>query len=98
MESKKIIALGFFDGVHLGHQKLLKECVSLAEKLGCGTAAITFDSHPQSLFSDNPPLLLGTLADRKVLLQQFGIQYIHSFPVTRDVMSTPCASSAFHLP
>ena len=84
-----IFALGFFDGVHLGHQKLLKECVSLAEKLGCGTAAITFDSHPQSLFSDNPPLLLGTLADRKVLLQQFGIQYIHSFPVTRDVMSTP---------
>ena len=87
-----IFALGFFDGVHLGHQVLLKECVSLASRLGCGTAAITFDSHPQSLFSDNPPPLLGTLSDRKVLLRQFGIQYIHSFPVTKDVMSTPWQS------
>lgn len=83
-----IFALGFFDGVHLGHQVLLKECVSLASRLGCGAAAITFESHPQSLFSDNPPPLLGTLSDRKALLQQYGIQYIHSFPVTKDVMST----------
>ena len=84
-----IFALGFFDGVHLGHQVLLKECCRLAAQMGVQTAAITFDSHPQSLFTEHPPLLLGTLADRKVLLQQFGIQYIHSFPVSREVMATP---------
>ena len=89
MKQTYIFALGFFDGVHLGHQVLLKECVSLAQRLGCGTAAITFDRHPQSLFSENTPPLLGTLTDRKALLQQFGIQYIRSFPVTKDVMSTP---------
>ena len=89
MSNNYSFALGFFDGVHLGHQVLLKECVALADSLGCGTAAITFDSHPQSLFSENPPPLLGTLADRRALLEQFGIQYIHSFPVTKDVMSTP---------
>lgn len=95
--NKYIFALGFFDGVHLGHQVLLKECVTLAAKLGCGTAAITFDSHPQSLFSDNPPPLLGTLSDRKVLLQQFGMQYIHSFPVTKEVMSTHWQTFLEHL-
>ena len=68
---------------------LLKECITLASQLGCGTAAITFQDHPQSLFSENPPLLINTLSDREVLLQHFGIQYIHTFPVIREVMSTP---------
>ena len=41
---KRIYALGFFDGVHLGHQALLKECRNLAEELGCEAAAITFEN------------------------------------------------------
>lgn len=86
--NKYIFALGFFDGVHLGHQVLLEECCRLAQQMGAGTAAITFDAHPQSLFSENTPPLLGTLTDRKALLQRYGIQYIHVFPVTKDVMST----------
>ena len=87
--NKYIFALGFFDGVHLGHQVLLKECCRLAQQVGAGTAAITFDAHPQSLFSENTPPLLGTLSDRKALLRSFGMEYIHAFPVTREVMSTP---------
>ena len=84
-----IFALGFFDGVHLGHQVLLKECCALARQTGCGTAAITFDAHPQSLFSENTPPLINALPDREALLQAYGIQYIHTFPVTPEVMSTP---------
>lgn len=87
-----IFALGFFDGVHLGHQVLLKECAALAKQLGCETAAITFDAHPQSLFSENTPPLINTLSDRKALLQEYGIQYIRTFPMTREVMSTPWRS------
>jgi len=86
---KRIFALGFFDGVHLGHQALLKSCCLLAAQLGCGTAAITFDSHPQSLFSENPPALLSSLHDRSLLLKSCGIEQICSFPVSREVMSTP---------
>ena len=86
---KRIYALGFFDGVHLGHQALLKACRDLAAEHGCGTAALTFDQHPQSLFSHNPPALLTTAHDRSLLLREYGIDKIHSLPVTKEVMSTP---------
>jgi riboflavin kinase/FMN adenylyltransferase len=87
--TKSIYALGFFDGVHLGHQALLKECCRLARELNMQTSAITFQRHPMSLFTDNPPLLISTCADRDKLLRRYGIKEIHSLPVTKDVMSTP---------
>ena len=88
-QEKQIYALGFFDGVHLGHQALLSACRELAQQLGCGTAAITFDAHPKSLFSKNLPGLISTTRDRELLLNAYGIQTVHIFPVTQEVMSTP---------
>ncbi len=88
MNQKRIFALGFFDGVHLGHQALLKECVLLAERLGCQPAAITFDRHPQSLYTQAPPLI-STAADRKFLLEQYGIRYVRQYSVVKETMSTP---------
>ena len=85
---KRIFALGFFDGVHLGHQALLRRCVQLAGALGCETAAITFDRHPRSLFMNTPPRLISTLPDRRSLLTGYGMDHIYEFPVTEKVMST----------
>ena len=85
----KIFALGFFDGVHLGHQALLKACCELARQLGAQPCAITFQQHPQSLFSENPPKLINTNADRQRLLRQFGMEAIFSYPVTKAVMGMP---------
>lgn len=88
-QEKYVFALGFFDGIHIGHQALLKECRDLAAQLACTPAAITFDVHPQSLFSGSvPPLLTGPL-DRQKLLRRYGMEHIHCFPVTQEVMSTP---------
>jgi riboflavin kinase/FMN adenylyltransferase len=89
MNNKSIYALGFFDGVHLGHQALLHACCRLARELNKTPCAITFERHPMSLFTDNPPLLISTCADRDKLLRRYGIKEIHSLPVTKDVMSTP---------
>ena len=86
---KRIFALGFFDGVHLGHQALLDECVRLARAMDVQTAAITFESHPQSLFRSDVPPLLTTLQDRFRLLLRYGIEHVYPFPVNRKVMSTP---------
>ena len=86
---KRIFALGFFDGVHLGHQELLTQCVRLAEQRNCEAAAITFDRHPQSLFLNTPPMLISTLPDRQNLLKRYGIEYIETFPVTKETMATP---------
>ena len=86
---KRVFALGFFDGVHLGHQALLAECVSLAKQLGAQTAAITFDRHPRSLFEQTPPPLISTAASRELLLRRYGIEFIRAFPVTKEVMGMP---------
>jgi len=85
---KQIIALGFFDGVHLGHQALVAQCLRLAEDRGAEPAAITFQKHPQSLFTSNPPALINTAADREALLRSYGIRTVYTLPVTREVMST----------
>lgn len=83
---KRIFALGFFDGVHRGHQVLLHGCVRLARKLGVHTAAITFESHPQSLFRTDTPPLLTTCADRIRLMRRYGIEDVWSYPVIESVM------------
>ena len=84
--NKRIFALGFFDGVHLGHQALLSQCVRLARAMDVETAAITFEDHPQSLFSAQVPPLLSTLQDRFRLLLRYGIDHVYPFPVTEAVM------------
>ena len=85
-QNKRIFALGFFDGVHLGHQALLAECVRLAEAMDAQTAAITFENHPQSLFRTDVPPLLTTLADRVRLLGRYGMEEVITYPVTEAVM------------
>lgn len=89
MKPSRIFALGFFDGVHLGHQALLRECVRLASEYGAEPAAITFDAHPRAMFQPEPPKLLTNLEDRKALLAHYGIRYVQVLPVTGEVMSTP---------
>ena len=87
--NKRIFALGFFDGVHLGHQALLSECVRMARAMDAQTAAITFESHPQSLFRTDVPPLLSTLNDRFRLLLRYGVEHVYPFPVTAEVMGKP---------
>lgn len=86
---KKIFALGFFDGVHLGHQALLVRCCRMAGQMDAEPCAITFRQHPQSLFTQQPPKLINTEQDRRALLRQYGIGTVISYPVTRAVMSMP---------
>ena len=72
MKEKVIYALGFFDGVHLGHQALLTACRDLAQQTGCKAGAVTFDVHPESLVAGSAPKLLTSVQDRKALLLSIG--------------------------
>ena len=47
----RVIALGFFDGVHLGHQALLAIARKRADELGVCACALTFDPHPEVLLT-----------------------------------------------
>lgn len=69
-----VVALGTFDGVHRGHQKIIRSTVKYAKKIGVASLAITFDPHPQQLIVPERGLkLLTTLPEREELFCQLGI-------------------------
>ncbi|MEG1858324.1 MAG: riboflavin biosynthesis protein RibF, partial [Pseudoflavonifractor sp.] len=57
-DEKRVIALGFFDGVHRGHGALLTRVAEVAAKLGATPAAVTFDTHPENLIMGSPMPLI----------------------------------------
>lgn len=69
---KRVIALGFFDGVHLGHQALMKKTVERALEYGVRPAVISFDAHPDTFVHGVEVPLLGSVADRKDLISRIG--------------------------
>jgi riboflavin kinase/FMN adenylyltransferase len=79
---KRVIALGFFDGVHRGHGALLRRVVELAQQKGAIPAAVTFDHHPKDLIPGAKKVpLLNTPADREDLMRRlYGIQEVILLP------------------
>lgn len=74
---KTVVALGTFDGVHLGHQRIIKDTVSYARRRGLPSLAITFNPHPQQFIVPERGLkLLTTLEERKQLLSGLGIDRV----------------------
>ena len=74
---KRVIALGFFDGVHLGHGALLSTVAEKARQLGAVPAAFTFDRHPDSVITGQSVPLLSSVEDRGHLMRQcYGIQEV----------------------
>ena len=67
---KRVVALGFFDGVHLGHGALLKKARQEADRLGCTAAALTFDRHPDEVIFGEKTPLLNTLEERVQMMKQ----------------------------
>ncbi|MGI9144519.1 MAG: bifunctional riboflavin kinase/FAD synthetase [Candidatus Planktophila sp.] len=66
--SKRVVAIGVFDGVHRGHQEILNRAKVIAD--GGSVIALTFDPHPATIFApEKAPKLLVTLSDRVVLLK-----------------------------
>ncbi len=70
METKRVIALGLFDGVHLGHAALLRRTVAIAKRLRLPSTALTFDPPPAALIEGEAPKLLNSLADREELIRR----------------------------
>lgn len=85
---KTIFALGFFDGVHLGHQALLTATVKLAEQVGAMPGAVTFSVHPDGLVSGNAPGLLSTGCERDRLLRLYGMERVLALAFDRELMET----------
>jgi len=68
---KRVIALGFFDGVHRGHGALLRTVSSTAKKLGATAAAFTFDRHPTTVITGHTVPMLSNVDDRIWLMRRY---------------------------
>ena len=86
MERQCVATIGFFDGVHRGHQCLVSQVCRLAHERCCPSLVITFDKHPrQVLHADYIPQLLSTLTEKKALLNASGIDRLEVLPFTVEL-------------
>lgn len=81
-----ILTIGVFDGVHLGHQYLLRHLLMQAGERNLMSGVITFDRHPQTVLSPRRQLSwLTDLEDRTGLLRKLGVELIVVLPFTREL-------------
>lgn len=88
-----IVTIGTFDGVHLGHQKIIKRLVEIKQKQGGQTLLFTFDPHPRKvLFPEQELKLITTTEEKCDLLKQFGIDNVLVYHFTREFSQTPAVN------
>lgn len=89
-ERIRVIALGFFDGVHIGHGALLRRAVQRAKELDAVSAALTFDRPPKAMVGGRAVPLINSGEDRAWLMQTlYGIGEVEVLPFDRAMMELP---------
>ena len=82
---KTIVTIGTFDGIHIGHQKILKDLIKTAKKEGKKSVLLTFFPHPRMVLQkDNKILLLNTIEEKSGLLEKMGLDYLIIHPFSRE--------------
>ncbi|HHY74669.1 MAG TPA: bifunctional riboflavin kinase/FAD synthetase [Bacillus bacterium] len=73
-----VVALGYFDGVHLGHQKVITTAIKKAEQLGCKSAVMTFYPHPSVVLRNSSAheQCITSIEDKKEEITKLGIDYL----------------------
>lgn len=81
-----VVTSGTFDGVHLGHQKILARLQEIAQKHGGETVVLTFWPHPRTILKPNEPglKLLNTFEEKAQLLRKYGVQHLLRIPFTKE--------------
>jgi len=80
-----VVTIGTFDGVHLGHQQIIKQLKEEAARINGETVIITFHPHPRSIVKKSQPVFLLTTLDEKIsLLRSFGIDHLIVVPFDKS--------------
>src|SRR3981081_1076162 len=79
------ITIGNFDGVHIGHRRILERVVEIAREHGWTPAVLTFDPHPTKVVAPaRAPKLLSTVEQRSELMRAAGIELVTVIPFDRS--------------
>ena len=82
---KSIVTIGTFDGVHIGHQKIIKKLIKTAKEKELTAVVLTFFPHPRMVLQNNANIqLLNTIEERKELLSSFGVEDIYIKEFTKE--------------
>jgi riboflavin kinase/FMN adenylyltransferase len=85
-----VIALGFFDGVHLGHAQLIEMAKKRGESLDAVPAVLSFDASPMSVVTGTAVPLIGDVASREDIIRRcFGVERVIIYHFDRTLMQTP---------
>ncbi len=80
-----VITIGTFDGVHLGHRKILERLTNDAKKSGLRSTVLTFFPHPRMVLQKDADIqLLNTLEEKKQILDGMGLDYLVIHPFTKE--------------
>ena len=85
-DKKTVLTTGTFDGVHLGHQKILKRLVQSAQEMNAESVLFTFNPHPRMiLYPDDHGLRLLTSPDEKSkILNDLGVDHLIEYPFSKE--------------
>lgn len=84
---RSVLALGMFDGVHIGHRVLLERAGNLARQRGVPLVVCTFQEHPlQVIAPEKCPPMLSSFEERNQLMEALGVDVLCAMPFTREVM------------
>lgn len=84
---KVVIALGYFDSVHIGHQRVIKKAQNLAKELGVEMAIFTFSGNLRKAVGKSQDKCVYTLDERTVILNKLGVENIYYAPCTADFLA-----------
>ncbi|MFA6928969.1 MAG: riboflavin biosynthesis protein RibF [Lentisphaeria bacterium] len=86
LRRKVVLAFGVFDGVHRGHQEILRQLKSLADEHSALPVLLFFHPSPKAvLFPKRAPKMLYPLSEKQALFQKYGISHLVCFPFTREL-------------
>ncbi len=82
---KSVVTIGTFDGVHIGHKKILEKIIFNAKELNCESVVLTFFPHPRMVLQDNSVVqLLNTVDEKTILLEKTGIDNLIIHPFNQE--------------
>ncbi len=84
--SKSSVALGMFDGVHLGHQEIIKSAVKHAKDKDLISSVLTFKNHPRSLTINRCPKIITDFNTRLELFADLGVEQVLALDFSLDIM------------